>query len=90
MYRRDHLRLIVSGVGQAASAAATRGLSRLVDRPEGTRAWLNIGLAGHGQLPPGSLLTASAVIERTSEQRWPLTPVLAANLCSATTIVTEA
>lgn len=78
----------MSGVGQAAAAAAVEHLLCLGDQTAGKRAWLNIGLAGHGQLPPGSLFTATSVVDRASGKRWRLTRALDDHTCQAGTVVT--
>lgn len=88
LYRGDLVRLIVSGVGRAAASAAVDQLRHLDGQTSARRAWLNIGLAGHGQLPPGSLLTATDVVDRASGKRWRLSPALVDGTCPASTVVT--
>lgn len=53
-------RLIVSGVGKVAAAAATAHLGANDTRPE---AWLNVGIAGHRDRRPGGLVRAHRITD---------------------------
>ena len=60
----EQTRLIVSGVGKVAAAAATAYLRALIgDAPA---AWLNIGVAGHGRQAVGTALLAHKVVDAAS------------------------
>ena len=60
----EQTRLIVSGVGKVAAAAATAYLRALIgDAPA---AWLNIGIAGHGRQAVGTALLAHKVVDAAS------------------------
>ncbi len=62
LYRHNHYRLIVSGVGKAASASAVRYIAG--NEPSGSRhIWLNIGIAGHAHLPKGAPGIAHFIID---------------------------
>ncbi len=69
VYCNDGLSLVVSGVGRSLCAAAVTHLfhrtAQSVDQ-----AWLNIGIAGHQQVPIGSVLLASRITEQVSGRSW--------------------
>ena len=66
---KDGVNLLVSGPGKVAAAAATAYLGGLLEaRPPGI--WLNIGIAGHRQLPLGTPLLAHQIIDRASGQTY--------------------
>jgi len=61
--------LIVSGMGKMAAAAAVAFLAASQEHDiHGTRAWLNIGIAGHQTEPVGSLLLAGKIIDGATGQ----------------------
>ena len=61
--------LSVSGIGKAASAAATALLfARAGERRR--QVWLNIGVAGHRDLPVGQLVIADQLIDKATDRRW--------------------
>ena len=60
----EQTHLIVSGIGKVAAAAATAYLRALIgDTPA---AWLNIGIAGHGNQAVGTALLAHKVVDAAS------------------------
>ena len=61
------IRLIISGMGKAASTAGVMRLAG-VDSKERDRfaAWLNFGIAGHQNLSPGTFFSAQKIIDRTT------------------------
>lgn len=60
----EQTHLIVSGIGKVAAAAATAYLRALIgDAPA---AWLNIGIAGHGNQAVGTALLAHKVVDAAS------------------------
>ena len=69
VYCNGGLSLVVSGIGRAYCAAAVMHLfhrtAQHVDQ-----AWLNVGIAGHQQVPIGSALLASRVTGPASGRRW--------------------
>ena len=62
----DQTRLIVSGVGKVAAAAAAAYLRALIG--SAPAAWLNIGVAGHGRHAVGAALLAHKVVDAASGQ----------------------
>lgn len=58
----DNLRLIISGVGKAASAAAVGYLAGAA-APDIRHAWLNIGIAGHASAPVGTIGLAHSIVD---------------------------
>ncbi|GIT49248.1 MAG: hypothetical protein Ct9H300mP14_11760 [Gammaproteobacteria bacterium] len=69
VYCNGGLSLVVSGIGRAYCAAAVMHLfHRTAQRAD--QAWLNIGIAGHQQVPIGSVLLASRITERASGRCW--------------------
>ena len=68
LYEKDGLRLIVTGIGKIAAAAATAYLHAL--RPTTPAAWFNIGIAGHGQQAVGTPLLAHKIIDAASQRTY--------------------
>ena len=68
------LRLIVTGLGRSRAALAVEGLSGLL-RPSSVVAWLNIGIAGHRDLPIGEAILADEVVDAATGQSWRLHPI---------------
>lgn len=58
-------RLVVSGVGKVAAAAAT---TYLHDAP--LDAWVNVGIAGHRDRAPGEIVLASRVSDGSTDERY--------------------
>ena len=69
VYAGDHVRLVVSGCGKAAAAAATGYLAAALPGPRPC-AWLNIGVAGHGSAPLDTALLAHKVTDRASGRSY--------------------
>lgn len=69
LYRNAEMALIVSGPGKVAAAAATAFLAGMATAP-GTRAWLNIGIAGHVQHAIGTGFLAHRITDSTTGTRW--------------------
>jgi len=61
--------LVVSGIGRAASAAATGYLAALAAPPR-SACWLNFGIAGHPTLELGEMRRAGKVNELTTGRVW--------------------
>lgn len=69
LYRGDDMLLAVSGPGRTAAAAAA-GFLAGVDASGAGTAWLNVGMAGHGELKIGQGLLAQRVHDATSGATW--------------------
>ena len=61
VYGAPGLRLVVSGVGKAASSAAVSSLH--AGLPPGPAAWLNVGVAGHSCAPVGTPFLARTITD---------------------------
>lgn len=69
IYGNDQMRLIVSGVGKIYSAAATAYLQAVSEQEADMPypcAWLNVGVAGHGNLQPGTPVLAHTIRDAAS------------------------
>lgn len=69
VFRSDAVWLIVSGQGKAAAAAATAYLHLLAGGAMG-RAWLNVGIGGHGRRPVGESFIAHKITDSASGASW--------------------
>jgi adenosylhomocysteine nucleosidase len=69
VYHGEEVWLIVSGQGKAAAAAATAYL-HLVSGGAPGRAWLNVGLGGHGLRPLGEGVVAHKISDAASGVSW--------------------
>jgi hypothetical protein len=69
LYRGEEAWLIVSGQGKAAAAAATAYLHLAAGGAPG-RAWLNVGLGGHGLRPLGEGVVAHKISDAASGVSW--------------------
>lgn len=85
LYHKDDLRLIISGIGKIAAAAATAYLFGLA--PENLAAWLNVGIAGHGQAEIGQALLIHKIVEHSSG-RTHYPAIAFAPACPTTTAIT--
>jgi hypothetical protein len=65
VYQGGGRRLVVSGVGKVAAAAATAYLHE-----EPSAVWLNVGIAGHRDRTPGELLRANRVTDAATGERF--------------------
>lgn len=63
--------LIVSGTGKIASAAATAYLGAITPTAAAPL-WLNVGIAGHAELPLGEPVIATRITDQGSGQAWDL------------------
>ncbi len=65
LYTRNQYRLLVSGIGKAASATAVRTI--VGSEPSDTHhIWLNVGIAGHAHLPKGAPGIAHLITDATT------------------------
>ena len=69
VYCNGSVSLVVSGVGRTYCAAAVTHLFHRTAQST-DQAWLNIGIAGHQQIPIGSVLLASRITEQVSGRSW--------------------
>ena len=69
IYRGEGLRLIVSGVGKSMAAAAVGYLFHFGGNQR-DEAWLNLGIAGHADLPWGSIRIAHKITDCSSGNSW--------------------
>ncbi len=65
LFARDNIRLIVSGIGKAASATAV-GYVAGSELHDTIHIWLNVGIAGHQTLAPGSVGMAHVITDRAT------------------------
>lgn len=65
VFANGERRLVISGVGKVAAAAA---MAHLRDRS--LDAWLNVGIAGHRDRAEGELIRASRVTDASTGQRY--------------------
>jgi len=85
VYAGDGISLVVTGPGLAAVRRGVRFLQR-VQESTGS-GWLNIGIAGHPDLPLGQALIASRVIGPQAGQDYRLSP-LAGTACRPVPVCT--
>lgn len=71
IYRNDEITLVVAGQGKIAAAVATAWL-QAVSKPNGCVGWLNVGTAGHRDLPIGTAIEASRVLDLARDRYWVL------------------
>lgn len=69
VYRGEEAWLIVSGHGKSAAAAATAYLHLIAGGALG-RAWLNVGLGGHGRRTLGEGVLAHKISDAASGASW--------------------
>jgi hypothetical protein len=70
VFANDRHRLVVSGIGKELSAKATTYLSERFPQPN--QAWLNFGLAGHGNLGLGTSFLANRILD--DQEKSPFYP----------------
>lgn len=69
LYERENIRLIVSGIGKIASAAAV-GYIAGNELTECSFIWINVGIAGHAHLPPGTVGIAHVVVDQATASTY--------------------
>ena len=63
--------LVISGVGRVAAAAATAYLAAFTSRSKlASGAWLNVGVAGHRSVRPGTALLAQRIENAATGEVW--------------------
>ena len=68
VYAKDHIQLVVSGVGKIQTAAATAFLATVDCHRD--RSWLNVGIAGHSSLPVGTITLAHKITDHATKSSW--------------------
>ena len=67
IYEKEHMTLIVSGIGSINAREAVQCLARHCTN-RGVSAWLNVGVAGHGSFDVGQGFLANCITDRKSGQ----------------------
>lgn len=68
LYGREDIVLVLTGHGMQAAEAGVRYLQQRNHNKHAC--WLNIGIAGHAELPLGQALIASKVMAPAAEKSW--------------------
>ena len=84
LYENDIIRLIISGIGKCAAAAACAYLQGL--EPKGKHIWLNFGIAGHNTLSIGEAILAHKVIDAATNAVW-YPPLLFTPPCETAVVI---
>ncbi len=79
VFASDSLRLVISGVGCEAAAAAV-GFAAGLHAPDSGDVWVNIGIAGHRDLARGSALLGGRVRRHGSTRSWYPSQLIATSL----------
>ncbi len=69
VYRSRHVSLVVSGVGKTNAAAASALLYAL-NGCLANAIWINLGIAGHGDLPLGEAVLAHSITDAATGGSW--------------------
>ncbi len=69
LYRNREMALVLCGPGKEAAREATAWLHETVPTTEETL-WLNLGIAGHPELPVGRTILASTIEDQATGDRW--------------------
>jgi len=69
IYRNRHIALVISGVGKANAAAAVALLQARNGCPEHA-VWINLGIAGHADMPLDRAVLAKKVTDAASGESW--------------------
>ncbi|RLJ16533.1 hypothetical protein DJ030_17490 [bacterium endosymbiont of Escarpia laminata] len=88
VYTGRDLALVVSGTGEKAVHESVNLLHNLNHHPNPY--WYNFGIAGHADLPLGTLLTINQVTDQKTKKSWilPIKPVAMAPGCNLMTVKT--
>lgn len=86
IYGNDDTTLIISGVGKAAAAAAVAYL-HMHNGQAVNHAWLNWGVAGHGEWAVGTGFIAHKITDQGSSRHW-YPPLLADLPCPTDALIT--
>jgi nucleoside phosphorylase len=69
VYQEGNMLCIISGIGKTAMAAATAWIAGL-NRDRGPIAWINIGTAGSGKHPLGTVLLIDKISDNESNRHY--------------------
>ncbi|WP_372369416.1 hypothetical protein [Candidatus Uabimicrobium sp. HlEnr_7] len=69
IYRGENKWLVVSGIGKINSAAATSYLCCLAN-DDMHQIWLNVGIAGHIDLPVGTAIIGHKIVDKVTQKKW--------------------
>jgi nucleoside phosphorylase len=72
-YVKGTLTLTLTGVGMEAAGSALASLHRQSE--EHQCHWINLGVAGHTRLEPGTCLLADEITDSHTGERWRLNPI---------------
>ncbi|MBN1379617.1 MAG: hypothetical protein JXA04_10320 [Gammaproteobacteria bacterium] len=73
IFENDCHALVLSGLGSAAAAAATKYLHETCLKQQDCT-WLNIGIAGHPRLAIGTVVLASQIADSSKSNSWKTSP----------------
>ncbi len=82
VFHGDEAWLTISGVGKANAASAVTELYHIT-RQMRDGIWLNVGIAGHADLPLGTLRSVHCIVDNASAQRWYPPQVLLKDIASS-------
>lgn len=68
LYAKERLNLVVSGIGKESAANAVDWIH--TELPDQNKAWLNVGIAGHGALDVGDGFLANRITDEAIEKSW--------------------
>jgi nucleoside phosphorylase len=88
VYERDNIKLIISGIGKTAAAAAVAYHYAISGQPEHT-VWLNIGIAGHREDEIGGLRLAHKITDATTGRSWYPPQVISHTIATANLVTVE-
>ncbi len=86
IYRNESITLTVTGIGKTAMAAGAAYTHAIFNRSKGA-VWLNVGVAGHRDLPVGEACLAHKIMDRDRERSW-YPSLIGAPPCGTETLVT--
>ncbi|MGH8557888.1 MAG: hypothetical protein ACRESZ_10600 [Methylococcales bacterium] len=86
IYSNDSISLTVTGVGKTAMAAGVAYTHALSNRSK-TSGWLNIGVAGHPDLPVGQACLAHKITDQDRGRNW-YPPIIAKPPCCTESLIT--
>ena len=69
LYRRDHLTLLLTGVGMQQAGQATHWLGQ---RQQQVAWWLNLGIAGHPTRNLGEAVLVDEILDQAGGRHWRL------------------
>lgn len=83
IYRKEHIALVVSGVGKINAAAAVSYLQAVCEFPQHA-VWLNVGIAGLAGKAPGEVFLAHKITDSATGKSWYPVRIARSNLASET------